>query len=80
MEQKLVAVVDSELCRGCHVCVRSCPLRIIAIKDRLAVLTGTCVGCGKCIGYCPFKARRLVVDGAASGGAAANGAAEQPSN
>ena len=75
MGQKLVAVVDPELCRGCHVCVRSCPLRIIAIKDRLAVLTGACVGCGKCIGYCPVKARRLVEAGPVAGGSV-----EQPSD
>ena len=59
MAKMTVELVDGK-CRGCNICIRSCPLRIINVVNGLAVLTGECIGCGKCIDYCPFHARVMV--------------------
>lgn len=51
------AVVNEEQCRGCFICVRSCPWKGIRIYDRHAhVDRDFCTGCGCCVKACPFGA------------------------
>ena len=54
-------VVNSELCKGCQLCVGACPKHVIAISEKLnsasyhpAYYTGSdCIGCGLCFYACP---------------------------
>lgn len=51
------AMVNEAVCRGCFICVRSCPCKGISVYDRHAHIDQTrCVGCGKCVKACPFGA------------------------
>ncbi len=45
--------IDSELCTGCGRCVKVCPVDVLEIKERKAVLTGDCISCGVCVSSCP---------------------------
>jgi NAD-dependent dihydropyrimidine dehydrogenase PreA subunit len=50
--------ITPELCKGCTLCVKECP--VDAIKgERKAVHvidTEKCIKCGACLAKCPFKA------------------------
>ncbi len=56
-------IINQELCKGCQLCVESCPRKIIAIStDRInnrgyrpAVLIDEtrCTGCSSCAIMCP---------------------------
>jgi len=58
-------VVDELICKGCELCVQTCPQNVIALSpDRInakgyhpAELVGDgCTGCGICAGMCPEAA------------------------
>ena len=50
-------VVDAEICIGCKICVRKCPVQAITMKDGKAVIdTSKCINCGICAEACPVKA------------------------
>jgi NAD-dependent dihydropyrimidine dehydrogenase PreA subunit len=53
------AVVDSEKCTGCGICVEACPVRVIELKQNKAVIGDDCIGCGQCEQECPNGAIRL---------------------
>lgn len=58
----IMAHVDSELCRGCKVCEKVCPVYAIHVgEDRKAVSTeADCRGCANCADRCPFHAITMV--------------------
>ena len=60
--------IDSELCKGCHLCISVCPVDLIAVSDRLnqkgyypAIFIEAdgieknrkCTGCATCAVICP---------------------------
>ena len=53
--------IDAEECKGCGLCVEACPLKVIAMSERLnhygyrtAVYSGAgCSSCGSCFLVCP---------------------------
>ena len=55
----LIAVVDSEKCNACGVCVDICPVGAIGINDVAEVDRQTCTGCGLCVTQCPQDALSL---------------------
>lgn len=47
-------------CKDCHRCVRSCPVKAIAVKQGHAQLVeDKCVLCGKCVIECPQHAKQV---------------------
>jgi electron transfer flavoprotein alpha subunit len=48
--------VLKDKCKGCSICVKSCPFSAITMEDKVAVIGGSCTGCGVCVDACPFKA------------------------
>lgn len=48
-------------CKDCHRCVRSCPVKAIAInKGHAQLVDDKCVLCGKCVMECPQQAKQVI--------------------
>ena len=54
--QRIPRVIP-ELCKGCKLCEKSCPLHVAKVVDGKAVIDpAQCNNCGRCIPKCPFQA------------------------
>jgi electron transport complex protein RnfB len=54
------ALVDSNECTGCGICVDRCQVDAVSIVDGLVVVyKEKCIGCGLCVTGCPEEAVRL---------------------
>ena len=52
--------VDAEKCDGCGVCVQSCPMDALSMKDNKPYLRyDECWYCGACAEDCPRQALRI---------------------
>jgi len=54
--RRAVAVVDSEKCTGCGICVDVCPEGAIEVKKKAVINDEMCTGCAACMTECPDKA------------------------
>ena len=54
--RRAVAVVDSEKCTGCGICIDVCPAGAIEVKEKAVINYEICTGCAACITECPNKA------------------------
>ena len=62
MARKGKVVINKELCKGCYLCIRACPVKALE-KDNEPNSTGTyttkpvdgaaCIACGSCYEVCP---------------------------
>lgn len=51
-------------CVGCKICTGYCPVGIISVENKKAVIDYTyCKGCGICSTVCPKKAISMIPDG-----------------
>ncbi len=57
----IMAKVDPEICRGCHICEKVCPVYAIHVVDGKASSDPEqCMGCANCADRCPFYAVKMV--------------------
>ncbi|MGD9820000.1 MAG: 4Fe-4S binding protein [Aminobacteriaceae bacterium] len=57
----LLAKVQQDVCRGCGICEKVCPVLAISLTDKKAkVDTDKCRGCTNCESRCPFHAIQMV--------------------
>ena len=60
IDRKVTTVIDEELCIGCGLCVKVCPLDTISMQNEKAVVTGEeSLSCGHCAAACPEGAIRV---------------------
>ena len=63
MARKGKVVINRELCKGCYLCIKACPVKALEKDDELNS-TGThptkpsgdegkCIACGSCYEVCP---------------------------
>jgi predicted Fe-Mo cluster-binding NifX family protein/ferredoxin len=58
--RRAVAVVDSEKCAGCGICVDVCPTSAIEVNQQAVVNDEVCTGCAACVSECPNEAITIV--------------------
>ncbi|MDR1748635.1 MAG: 4Fe-4S dicluster domain-containing protein [Spirochaetaceae bacterium] len=52
-------VLDEPVCKGCTVCVTTCPVEAIRVRGGKArILEKRCIDCGECIRRCPSYAKK----------------------
>ncbi|MEW9121179.1 MAG: NADH-quinone oxidoreductase subunit NuoF [Thermotaleaceae bacterium] len=56
--QELLTYHITDLCKGCALCAKACPVGAISgeKKELHSINTDTCIKCGACLDKCPFKA------------------------
>lgn len=66
---KIVAVIDTDGCTGCEVCIDFCPVDCIDILpgpqhrtlNKLCIINeDVCIGCSLCAKYCPWETIPMV--------------------
>lgn len=54
--------IDRERCKGCGLCIRACPMKVLGLDDRAnswgyypskVVAEEKCIACGNCYTVCP---------------------------
>jgi len=53
-----VKAVNTNLCKGCGICVAFCPKQVLTLENEKAVIKNIedCIGCGQCELRCPDSA------------------------
>jgi len=49
-------VIDKEICTGCRVCEKNCPVEAIKVVNKKAEVAQWCVNCSVCVKSCLFSA------------------------
>ena len=56
-------VLDEEACKGCTICVTTCPAEAIRVQGGKArIMAERCIDCGECIRRCPNHAKKARAD------------------
>ncbi len=56
-------ILDEGECKGCTVCVTTCPVEAIRVRGGKArILAERCIDCGECIRRCPNRAKKARAD------------------
>ena len=60
IDRSITTIIDKELCIGCGLCVKVCPMDTISMQNGKAVVTGKeSLSCGHCAAVCPEGAIRV---------------------
>jgi electron transport complex protein RnfB len=61
-KEKMVAVIDEQVCIGCTLCIQACPVDAIlgAAKHMHTVIEAECTGCELCVPPCPVDCIDMV--------------------
>jgi electron transport complex protein RnfB len=61
-KEKMVAVIDEEICIGCTLCIQACPVDAIlgAAKHMHTIIESECTGCELCVPPCPVDCIDMV--------------------
>ncbi len=61
-KEKMVAVIDEQVCIGCTLCIQACPVDAIlgAAKQMHTVIADECTGCELCLPPCPVDCIHMV--------------------
>jgi len=55
--------IDENLCKGCSLCIKSCPTSALSMVEKLAVVDlDKCILCGACISSCKFEAISIEIN------------------
>ncbi len=55
--------LDTELCKGCTMCMRHCPTQAIRVQNGKAkIIKERCIDCGECVRRCPYRAKKVKSD------------------
>lgn len=63
--KKFQVIIDSEICKGCEICVDMCPYKVLEMTNIIgaygvpipqAVREEKCTGCDVCVIFCPDMA------------------------
>lgn len=55
--------LESELCKGCTSCLKTCPTEAIRVRNGKAkIIKERCIDCGECIRVCPSRAKIAVTN------------------
>ena len=49
-------MIDGDLCNGCGLCARECPLGAVRLEEKQPLFEPFCVQCGLCMSVCPVGA------------------------
>jgi electron transfer flavoprotein alpha subunit len=52
----MAVIVNKEKCKGCKLCIKSCPFEAISMVGAVAEINEKCTACNQCIESCPFEA------------------------
>jgi len=62
MAKKGKITIDREMCKGCRLCIRACPVKVLEEDTEMnstgsypakAVIMEKCIACGNCYEVCP---------------------------
>ena len=61
-KEKMVAIIDEQVCIGCTLCIQACPVDAIlgAAKHMHTVIEAECTGCELCVAPCPVDCIDMV--------------------
>ncbi len=60
VKSNYVCISTEELCTGCGMCVKRCPMNAVKVVEEHAhTREERCIGCGLCVSTCPASARAL---------------------
>lgn len=63
-KQPMVAYIDEDLCIGCVLCIKACPVDAIVGATKLmhTVIAKECTGCELCVPVCPVDCIDMIID------------------
>ncbi|MDY0136802.1 MAG: electron transport complex subunit RsxB [Thiomicrospira sp.] len=61
---RMVAVIDEDICIGCVLCIKACPVDAIVGTTKMmhTVIEKECTGCELCVPVCPVDCIDMVVE------------------